>query len=68
MSENKNLNNKFKKVIKHVQESVALAYYKRKSKRILTLLTDNIENIEYLLISFALIILYILRIKWVTPL
>jgi hypothetical protein len=58
MSDNKNLNNNLKRVIKHVQESVALGNYKRRSKRIIPVLTDTIENIEYVLITFALIISY----------
>lgn len=58
MSENKNLNNNLKKVIKHVQESVALSNYKRRSKRIIPVLNDTIENIDYVLISFAFIITY----------
>ena len=58
MSENKNLNSNLKKVIKFVQESVALANYKRRSKRIIPVLTDTIENLEYVLITFALIISY----------
>ena len=58
MSENKNLTSNLKKVIKFVQESVTLANYKRRSKRIIPVLTDTIENLEYVLITFALIISY----------
>lgn len=58
MSENKNLTSNLKKVIKFVQESVALANYKRRSNRIIPILTDTIENLEYVLITFALIISY----------
>jgi hypothetical protein len=58
MSENKNLTSNLKKVIKFVQESVALANYKRRSNRIIPVLTDTIENLEYVLITFALIISY----------
>jgi len=58
MSKNKNLTSNLKKVIKFVQESVALANYKRRSNRIIPVLTDTIENLEYVLITFALIISY----------
>jgi hypothetical protein len=58
MSENKNLNSNLKKVIKNVQESVALANYKRRSNRIIPILTDTIENLEYVLITLALTITY----------
>jgi len=58
MSDNKNLTSNLKKVIKNVQESVALAIYKRRSNRIIKVLTDTIENLEYVLITFALIISY----------
>ena len=58
MNENKILTNNLKKVIKFVQESVALANYKRRSNRIIPVLTDIIENLEYVLITFALIISY----------
>lgn len=58
MSENKNLNSNLKKVIKFVQESVTLANYKRRSNRIIPVLTNSIENLEYVLITFALIISY----------
>lgn len=58
MNENKILTNNLKKVIKFVQESVALANYKRRSNRIIPVLTDTIENLEYVLITFALIISY----------
>jgi len=58
MSENKNLNSNLKKVINFVQESVALANYKRRSNRMIPVLTDTIENLEYVLITFALIISY----------
>jgi len=58
MSENKNLNSNLKKVINFVQESVALANYNRRSNRMIPVLTDTIENLEYVLITFALIISY----------
>jgi len=58
MSENKILTSNLKKVIKNVQESVALANYKRRSNRIIPILTDTIENLEYVLITLALIITY----------
>ena len=57
-SMSENLTSNLKKVIKFVQESVALANYKRRSKRIIPVLTDTIENLEYVLITFALIISY----------
>ena len=51
------LNSNLKKVIKQVQESVALANYKskRRSNRIIPVLTDTVENLEYVLHTFALI-------------
>ena len=58
MSDNKKLTSNLKKVIKNVQESVALANYKRRANRIIPVLTDTIENLEYVLITFALIISY----------
>jgi len=58
MSENKKLSSNLKKVIKHVHENVALANYKRRSNRIIPVITDTIENLEYVLITFALIISY----------
>jgi ArsR family metal-binding transcriptional regulator len=47
MSDNKNLTSNLKKVIKFVQESVALANYNRRANKIITILTDKIENLEY---------------------
>lgn len=58
MNDNQNLNNNFNKVIKHIQESVVLVNYKRRSKRIIPILIDIINNIEFVIISFALIITY----------
>ena len=58
MNDNQNLNNNFNKVIKHIQESVVLVNYKRKSKRIIPILINIINNIEFVIISFALIITY----------
>jgi hypothetical protein len=58
MSDNKYLTSNLQKVIKHVQESVALAIDKRRSNRFIPVLTDTIENLEYVLITFALIISY----------
>jgi hypothetical protein len=46
MRNNKNLSSNLKKVIKNVHESVALANYKRRSNRIIPVLTDTIENLE----------------------
>lgn len=41
-----------------MEESVALGNYKRRSKRIIPILTDTIEDLEYVLITFALITSY----------
>ena len=55
---NKNLQSNFNKIIKHVNESVKLLNYKRKAKRIIPLIIDDIENIDYVLISYSIIINY----------
>lgn len=58
MTDSKNLNSSLKKVIKHVHESVTLFNYKKRSNRIIPLLTDTIENIEYVLIAYTFVISY----------
>lgn len=64
ISDGKYLHNNLGKAIKFTQETVSLTKYSRRVKNIIPILKDSIENIEYLIITFSIVVTYYHRMGY----